>query len=490
MPPRKRTQVHISTASIPPTTNRDGRAAKRSRTSESGDIPTTNCAEPAPTQIPDSEVELKASKQTKPRQPAARGRRQPLGTIENLSMGQYGPDLGENPPTKGKPKGSKLDGGKDDILGAQQGMQETCGITSVQKSGRSVSVKKATKLIDEERSITTSSAQIKNETAITESVEITSDDGLLAPITTLSLRDRLKAHLPSDIKYPLPTTEDPDELAQHLTAQRLWTPELLAEFQHTAVTRIVLTPPGPTAPAGHDYTPLITVFFNTGVFTALTYLSLSPLSFVTHSQISLLRILPSLKHLDLSSTHISTRSLYHLSPHWKTLTTLNITGNPGISDEAYGPLTALDNLENLYLAGTSFSMPGLRRLATLQKEATAARIAELAFELPSSTPPRPPTQCRIMSIPRACEDYLNSLQRAPRYCPSIPAGMGYVTDSRMVDNLQLEALKRNLALHAKYCKDVGVTGSKVELVARLKGILENMAGDARFLRAMGTLGGS
>ncbi|KAJ9666542.1 hypothetical protein H2201_003465 [Coniosporium apollinis] len=84
-----------------------------------------------------------------------------------------------------------------------------------------------------------------------------------------------------------------------------------------------------------------------------------------------------------------------------------------------------------------------------------------------------PPECRLMTIPQPCLDYFND--REKRYYIAIPAS--YVQDPRQVAGLSMSALKHNLELHKQANKDIMLTGTRVDLVDRLKGdifALENV----------------
>jgi hypothetical protein len=64
---------------------------------------------------------------------------------------------------------------------------------------------------------------------------------------------------------------------------------------------------------------------------------------------------------------------------------------------------------------------------------------------------------------------------------------GYVSDPNpeTIANMTLPNLKKNLMLHAKRNKDLQVTGTKPELVDRLRKVLRNYAADMRILEVLG-----
>ena len=194
-----------------------------------------------------------------------------------------------------------------------------------------------------------------------------------------------------------------------------------------------------------------------GHFSKLSNVCLRGL-YLSDDDVALLRVLPHLTILNLSSTGISNNALHHLVCHHKSLTGLNISENQQITDDARFTLGALDNLTVIYLRGTNMSMGGLRQLA----------LNVL------------PKKCRIFSIPVAAINLLQKMQG--KYCDFIPPG--YIDDASKVEHLTLAALKKNLELHAKY-GEVSLTGNKVDLVHRLKALLTNRRGDMRLVEILG-----
>jgi hypothetical protein len=152
-------------------------------------------------------------------------------------------------------------------------------------------------------------------------------------------------------------------------------------------------------------------------------------------------------------------ALYNLVCHRHTLTTLNIANNDGITDEARFVFGPLYKLKALFLRGTNMSMPALRQL--------------VANDLAKG--------CRLLSIPAHAIETINNMQE--KYAVDIPAG--YIEDPTKVDHVTVPVLKRNLELHAKFNKDVQVTGTKVELIHRLKVLLGNRHADMRIMSVLG-----
>lgn len=210
----------------------------------------------------------------------------------------------------------------------------------------------------------------------------------------------------------------------------------------------------PHTPPSHT----LKILFQQHCFSSLTTLSLrnTPLS---NDDTALLRLLPTLAVLDLCNTGITTTALYHLACHRNTLTTLNISLNTGINNTARYIIAAFPHLSALYLRGVDFDMPALRRLVG----------TDLA------------KGCRLLSVPAQCVAYLNT--RHEQYVVDIPHG--YTQNPTLVPPMTVPNLKRNLELHQKVNRDVQVTGTKVELVARLSAILWNRLSDTKILAVLG-----
>lgn len=251
------------------------------------------------------------------------------------------------------------------------------------------------------------------------------------------------------------TAESHQEIAELISDRGWWNPILLELFADTAIEEISLSNSIISPSIGPG--PLLTHFFRQGTFTRLSRLTLKgiPLSLY---DISLLRLLPQLMLLNVSNTQATTTHLLHLATHAETLSVLDISGNPLIDDDCRVPLTALTRLKSLYLRGTAVTMPCLRLLV---------------YALPS--------ECRLMTIPQSCLDYFND--RGKRYCISIPTG--YVQDPRQVAGLSMSALKHNLELHKQANRDIMLTGTRIDLVDRLKGMLCARVADGRIVARVG-----
>ncbi|TGZ80159.1 hypothetical protein EX30DRAFT_341731 [Ascodesmis nigricans] len=252
------------------------------------------------------------------------------------------------------------------------------------------------------------------------------------------------------------------ELADLVTDQDCWTPELVALFSTTAITSLDLSAPSTSEPTFLEVpdSTLLAPLFVQNRFTSLTTLSLRNLS-LSDDDLAFLRLLPSLTTLDLHNTNIGTHALHHLVCHRYTLTSLNIAMNPRITDDTRIILRALSSLTFLFLRGTSFTLPALRRLV----------MDDL------------PRKCRLLSLPAPVIDHLNT--RGSKYALDIPPGYMTEPDANKIANMNLPFLKKQLEAHQKWNKDIQTTGTKVELVARLRNVLWNRKADERILEVLG-----
>ncbi|KAL7276272.1 hypothetical protein RUND412_000738 [Rhizina undulata] len=256
-------------------------------------------------------------------------------------------------------------------------------------------------------------------------------------------------------------SESVNEAANLIDKKGAWSPELVEIFRDTNIETFDLS--SPASPFG-TFIPHIPpartleVFFQQNTFLNLKSLNLRNTP-INNDDVALLRLLPALVNIDLTNTGIDTQALHHLVCHRHNLKIMHIAHNSGIDDDARVALSAFRHLEALYLRGTSFTMPGLRLLAT-------KHLAD---------------SCRLMSIPAGCIEYLNN--RTDKYALEIPSG--YVQDASLVGSLTAPNLKRNLELHAKFNKDVVITGGKADMVGRLVGLLQARNADERIVGLLG-----
>lgn len=214
-----------------------------------------------------------------------------------------------------------------------------------------------------------------------------------------------------------------------------------------------------TKSIGHleSVSPVVETFFRQYAFLSLFSLVLSKVA-LSLQDMANLRLLPSLKKLDISNAKLTTLHLLHLVSHASTLQELNISTNLGVDEDARLPLCALPKLQSLWLRETSLSMPCLRLLI---------------YALPRG--------CRLITIPQACMVYLNG--HARRYCARIPHG--FVSDPREVPQMTVGVLRRNLQLHKEANADISVTGSKAEMVGRLTALLCDRIADEKIAQRVG-----
>ena len=243
------------------------------------------------------------------------------------------------------------------------------------------------------------------------------------------------------------------EIAKILSERGWWSPLLLGFFVDKPVDEILLSH---SIDRGHP-TAYLAQLFRMGAFARLLRLDISHVSLSLHD-ISLLRLLPRLSSLDISSTNATNHHLLHLATHEGSLRDLNVSGNVAINDDCRVPLTVLSKLQTLHLRGTEVTVPCLRLLV---------------YALPIN--------CRFVTLPLHCLNFLNNRHR--HYCTAIP--VGYVEDPRKVPNLALPMLKKNLELHKKANADILTTGNKVDLMDRLSSLLCARIADGRVIRRVG-----
>ncbi|KAF8584252.1 hypothetical protein K439DRAFT_1346591, partial [Ramaria rubella] len=162
--------------------------------------------------------------------------------------------------------------------------------------------------------------------------------------------------------------------------------------------------------------------------------------------------LPSLTILSLNNTGIGDEAIGHLTPLKYQLREVHIEDNRRITDDCIPSLCLFSSLAVLRIYGTSIQMPGLRRLTSFIHH--AAREIDI-------------------EIPKECETYLNNLHSQYQLHPIAP----FISDPNVCACLSVNALKANLAGHAVFNPSIYLSGSKPELVDRLRGILERRQAD-------------
>ncbi|KAF7965926.1 hypothetical protein HWV62_14438 [Athelia sp. TMB] len=157
--------------------------------------------------------------------------------------------------------------------------------------------------------------------------------------------------------------------------------------------------------------------------------------------------LPRLARLALDDTEIGNEAMFLLVPLKRSLLDLTVAGNPRIDDNAIPPIMSLNRISYLSIVDTAIGMEGLRMLArTIHSEDRAIEIA----------------------IPVLCEFYIDNMDSKYMIEPKAPL----IVDPTACAALSVAALKRNLSGHAAFNPDIVSSGTKLELVERLKKILE------------------
>ncbi|KAI0791197.1 hypothetical protein C8Q75DRAFT_732327 [Abortiporus biennis] len=175
---------------------------------------------------------------------------------------------------------------------------------------------------------------------------------------------------------------------------------------------------------------------------------------------SLLNIhhLPRLSRLWISNTGITNEGVYLLVSLKRSLTELDIAFNASIDNDVVPALLILYKLRFISILGTNVEMSGLRKFA--------AKLYERNHTID-------------MEIPRPCEIYVDKMSKKYIIQPDPPL----ITDPDHTDLLSTSALKKNLAAHAHINSEIAIEGSKTEMRARLKELLELRKADL-LVRAM------
>ncbi|KAJ3742563.1 hypothetical protein DFH05DRAFT_1501226 [Lentinula detonsa] len=181
-----------------------------------------------------------------------------------------------------------------------------------------------------------------------------------------------------------------------------------------------------------------------------SFLFLSELSFsntpVLDMDLVKLVGLPRLAVLILKNTGICDEGVFHLTALKLTLTHLDLSQNPCITDDAIPALCLCitSKLRFLGLVGTSIGMPGLRRMAKLiQKE---ERIVDV-------------------EIPEVCELYIDNIPNIYLMQPQPPL----ITSPALCSRLSAAALQRNLEAHAEVANKLQSTGGAEAVSANMFG---------------------
>lgn len=163
-------------------------------------------------------------------------------------------------------------------------------------------------------------------------------------------------------------------------------------------------------------------------------------------------------------------SIAHITSLKHQLKELYAEDNGRINDDCIPSLCLFSSLVLLRVYGTGIKMQGLRRLAS----SVHNEGREIDVE-----------------IPEECERYLNSHSR--RVASSMSLSLDFrtglhsqyqmhpiaplITDPCACRSLSANALKMNLAAHAVFNPSIYLSGSKLELIDRLREILETRLAD-------------
>ncbi|KAI0261118.1 hypothetical protein BC834DRAFT_1009126, partial [Gloeopeniophorella convolvens] len=189
------------------------------------------------------------------------------------------------------------------------------------------------------------------------------------------------------------------------------------------------------------------VFGSLDCFCCLSDLNLEGIP-LSDDSILYIHRLPGLSRLNLNCTGISDVGIFYIVALRRTVVTLSLRDNPGITDDSGPALSMLLHLKILDLCGTNVTMAGMRRLGHF-----------------SST--------LALDIPYECEAYLDTLHTQYLLSPLPPL----ITQPDAAPVLEFSALKRNLSAHAAYNPAVLTSGSKAVLCTRLTELLERRRGD-------------
>lgn len=172
--------------------------------------------------------------------------------------------------------------------------------------------------------------------------------------------------------------------------------------------------------------------------------------------------LPNLERLHLEGTDIGNEAVFLLVTLKEKLYYLNLAHNSKIDDDAIPAIFLLTNLGYLSIQATGIDMPGFRRLAAVIY--AEDRVIDI-------------------EIPFRCEKYIDSwvflvhlaqltwfadLHKQYLVDPALPL----ITDPSACPLLSNVALIRNLQAHADVNPTIVPTGTRLEMIERLKKLLE------------------
>ncbi|KIO32523.1 hypothetical protein M407DRAFT_18575 [Tulasnella calospora MUT 4182] len=251
-----------------------------------------------------------------------------------------------------------------------------------------------------------------------------------------------------------PTTHQ--EVVNYLSEQGLLTHRSLSLFRGAQIDNITMTESLDTVQGlnegGRD---ALEVFGQRSDFLSLTILNLRGAPLPKYA-IKFIVSLPALTGLYLDHTEIDDSCVFPLTALQSPLRSLTLSGNPSITDASLVALTFLEHLCLTDLAGTSVTMPGLRRFALA--------LYEQRREL-------------VLHAPVGCREYMHSLNS--QYCVDYEVKFPIIAQPSQCHGLSLASIKQNLKIHSAVNKDISLRGSEAQLRSRLEDILTTREGDLR-----------
>ncbi|KAG1857914.1 hypothetical protein C8R48DRAFT_606842 [Suillus tomentosus] len=192
---------------------------------------------------------------------------------------------------------------------------------------------------------------------------------------------------------------------------------------------------------------LLRVFSKPGYYSMLKELVLDGAHLERDFDLVHIQQLPNLERLHLEGTDIGNEAIFLLVTLKEKLSYLNLAHNPKIDDDAIPAILLLTNLGYLSIQATGIDMPGFRRLAAVIH--AEDRVIDI-------------------EIPFRCEKYIDNLHKQYLVDPALPL----ITDSSACPLLSDVALIRNLQAHADVNPSIVPTGTRLEMIERLKKLLE------------------
>ncbi|KAG1821027.1 uncharacterized protein BJ212DRAFT_1457738 [Suillus subaureus] len=192
---------------------------------------------------------------------------------------------------------------------------------------------------------------------------------------------------------------------------------------------------------------LLRVFSRPGYYSMLKELVLDGAHLERDFDLVHIQQLPNLERLHLEGTDIGNEAVFLLVTLKEKLFHLNLAHNPKIDDDAIPAILLLINLGYLSIQATGIDMPGFRRLAAVIH--AEDRVIDV-------------------EIPFRCEKYIDNLHKQYLVDPALPL----ITDPSACSLLSNVALIRNLQAHADINPSIVPTGTRLEMIERLKKLLE------------------